>query len=439
MKKRLPAVLTAALLLLSLASCGGPKPVLLLDRDGNAFAEYDGGLTVYEKKNAAYARYALTEAAERLADPKDGDAEKGLALLLRGGGEIRTAADPALMAAAAETEKLYFADRGVPFALAVTDENARLTAIYSSDGEITPTYAGSAIKPLSVYAPCVENNVMLWSSTQEDSPVKTVTTAEGEEDWPVNGSGRYSYRQIPAAEALAHSLNTVAVKWLRQYGAANAMDFLENSFGIDVSREREIAAQLSEDEVLGNLALGYLQNGVTVCGMAGYYRVFADEGVYTRPRAVLSVVSGKGKQLYAAATEKQEALSPAAAWIMNRMLKGVVNYGTGTAARIEGVDIVGKTGTSDNYADNWFIGVTPTDTVAVWHGASPMDGNRAAEAFNDFFQRSALPADGAFSPCEEVVQAVYCTESGFRAGDACPEIELGYYPADRVPALCPFH
>ena len=437
--KKITAVLLAAGLLLSLASCGGSKTVLLLDREGNAFAEYDGGLTVYEKQNAAYARYALTEAAERLAEPKGGDAEKGLALLARGGGEIRTAADPALMAAAAETDELYFADRGVPFALAVTDENARLAAVYSSSGETEPHYAGSAIKPLSVYAPGVESGAILWSATQEDSPVKQVTTPAGEEDWPVNGSGRYSYQQIPAAEALAQSLNTVAVKWLQRYGVTNAMDFLENSFGIDVSREREIAAQLSEDEVLANLALGYLQNGVTVCGMAGYYRVFADEGVYTPPVSVLSVVSGSGKQLYAAAPEPRQVLSPATAWVMNRMLKGVVDHGTGTAAHIEGVDIVGKTGTSDGFDDNWFVGVTPRHTVAVWHGPSPAEGNRAAAAFNAFFHAAALPSDDAFTPCEQVTQAVYCTESGFRAGDNCPDVELGYYPADRLPALCPLH
>ena len=441
MNKRLLAILTAGLLLLALPSCGASKPktALLLDRDGNAFAEYDGGLTVYDKNFAAYARYALTEAADAVAEQKGCDTEKALTLLQSKGASIRTAADPALIAAAAGTDETLFDDTGTPFALAATDGNARLTAVYSTTGEITPTYAGSAIKPLSVYAPCVESGTMLWSSTQEDSPVKTVTTADGEEDWPVNGTGIYSYDQIPAAEALARSLNTVAVKWLQRYGAENAMDFLENSFGIDVSREREIAAQLSEDEVLGNLALGYLQNGVTVCGMAGYYRVFADEGRYTPAYAVLSVSSGSGKQLYTAAPEERQAMSAATAWIMNRMLKGVVDHGTGTAARIEGVDVVGKTGTSDDFADNWFIGVTAADTVAVWHGPSPSRGNRAAEAYNAFFQTADLPYDDAFTPCDEVVQAVYCTESGFRAGDNCPEIDLGYYPADRVPVLCPWH
>lgn len=441
MKRWLALICTVALLF-SLAACGAgtEKRVLLLDKDQNTLAVYDGTLTAEDEAYAAYADYALREAAQRIAAEKGGSAEQALARLLRQNARILTAADPELITLAAQTGASLFAKDGTPFSLAVTDEAARLTAIYSTEGEITPSYAGSAIKPLSVYAPCIDSGVMHFSSLQEDSPVKTVQTAAGEAEWPVNGTGEYSGEKIPAAEALAQSLNTVAVRWLMAYGVPECMDFLQNSFGIDVSREREIVSQLSEEEVYGNLALGYLQNGVTVCGMAGYYRIFADRGRYTPAYAVLSVTSGSGELLYSAGPETKQVISEASAWIMNRMLKNVVDRGTGQDARIEGVDIVGKTGTSDSYADNWFIGVTPVNTVAIRHGASSAHpGNRAAALFNGFFQSSGLPYEEKFVPCETVTQRNYCVKTGLLADANCPEIEPGYYLIDRLPAECAEH
>lgn len=425
--------------MLLFAACGTEKKALLLDGGGNVIAEYDGTLAVEDERLLAYAKYALQEAAGRIATRQGGDVQKALRQLRNDRARILTAADTAQIAAAAEACETFFAGDGTPFAVAVADENARLIAICSSTGEIGNTYAGSAIKPLSVYAPCIDAGIMDYSSLQKDSPVKTVQTAAGESPWPANGSGSYSEKDVPAAEALAASLNTVAVRWLKEYGAENAMRFLEEGFGIDVSREREIAARLSEEEVYGNLALGYLQNGVSVCGMAGYYRVFASGGRYTPAYAVLSVRAEDGALLYEAAPEEKQVIAESSAWIVNRMLKGAVDNGTGQAARIDGVALVGKTGTSDNYEDNWFVGVTPVNTAAVWHGASPERGNRAAALFSSYFRSSGLVSEEDFIPCEGVEQRVYCKKSGLLAGDNCGDVGLGYYLPDRLPAVCTEH
>lgn len=436
--KRYCLLIGICALLLILAACGTEKPVLLLDQDNNEIAVYDGAVTVKEEACSAYANYALREAASRIAALKGGSEEKALAYLRKKGARIHTAADTALIECAGQNGAAILAD-GAPFAMAVTDGEARLTAIYSTSGEITPTYAGSTIKPLSVYAPCIDSGIMHFSSLQPDLPVKTVQTTAGEAQWPVNGSGVYSEKEIPAGEALAKSINTIAVRWLMEYGVTEAMDFLENGFGLDLSRERQIVSQLSEEEVYGNLALGYLQSGVTVCDMAGYYRIFADGGRYTPVSAVVSIVSDTGELLYESEPAPRQVISEASAWIMNRMLKGVLDYGTGTAAHIEGVDIVGKTGTSDNYEDNWFVGVTPVNTVAVWHGAAAEPANRAAAMFCAFYQVSGLDYSQTFTPCEQVTRKSYCAETGMLADGNCPVLGMGYYQEDRLPGVCSAH
>ena len=429
------ALLPALFCLLLLPSCKKTAAAVLLDADGAPLAEISDTLELYDASFSAYAKYAAAEAAEILARIEDCDADDALKLLQTRGYRVHTAAVPAQILAAEKTGGTL--PEGIPFALAATDDSARLTAIYSTDGAVAPTYAGSAIKPLSVYAPGIESGLMNWSSLQPDSPVKTLSAAEGGGSWPVNGSGVYSNKNVTAAYALAKSLNTVAVRWLTAYGPENAMDFLENGFGMDLSRERSIAALTSADEVLGNLALGYLQEGVTVCEMAGYYRIFNDGGCYTPAYTVEKIEDAAGRTLYTAAPEKKRVVSEETAYIVNRMLKDVVEKGTGTAAKIDGLDLVGKTGTSDNYGDNWFVGVTPTDTVAVWHGAAQT--NSAAALTAAFLPAAGLTTDAVFAPCPGVEKKIFCPESGLLVSADCPGIEMGYYKSTDVPDVCGIH
>ena len=153
--------------------------------------------------------------------------------------------------------------------------------------------------------------------------------------------------------------------------------------------------------------------------------------------AVEKIVDEAGETVYTAAPEKKRVISEETAWILNRMLRGVVETGTGTAANIPGLDVVGKTGTSDNYADNWFVGVTPVNTVAVWHGGS--SENQAAALFASYVEKAGLYTEETFAPCETVAQRIYCPESGLLVSPGCPGIAMGYYRAsDEIPQ-CGLH
>ena len=119
----------------------------------------------------------------------------------------------------------------------------------------------------------------------------------------------------------------------------NSMDFIETNFGIDVSEEQTVLQQKGENEVLGNIALGYLRKGVTVKDMAGYYQVFANGGTYQQASAILRVEKN-GTSYMEDASQPVQVFSSDTAYIMNRMLKLVVEEdGTGKNAYVDGYDI----------------------------------------------------------------------------------------------------
>ena len=434
--KKLICIITSAMLLCGLSACSGRHYAVITAADGEALADYNGTLELYDAAYSAYAKYALAEAADIIAAQNGIAPTEALTIIQTEEMRIETAGIPALILSAKETGASFFSGTNTNYAIAVTDDRAALTSIYAADGDVPDTYAGSAIKPLSVYAPCMEKGILNWSSVQPDKPVKTLPDDQGGGEWPVNGTGQYSEKNVAAADALAQSLNTVAVRWLQAYGAQNAISFLEETFHMNLERERSIAAIAGDDEVLGNVALGYLQNGVSVCDMAGYYRIFADGGYYT-PAFSVTKITANGNTLYEADPRTTRAISEETAYIMNKMLRGVVEKGTGTAANIEGQPIVGKTGTSDEHADNWFIGVTPVNTVAVWHGEG--GNNRAAALFAEYYQNASLQTDEAFPVCDTVQEGIYCPESGLLVSERCPGIALGYYKAGELPAICNIH
>lgn len=436
MRKRLiEAFLPFFVFILIFTSCSKSVPSAILDADANPIADVSDTIELYDEAFSAYAKYATSEAVQILSEIYECGDDEALKMLQENGMKIYTAAIPIQISAANNVCTQMCSD--APLSIAVTDSQARLTMIYSSSGDITSVFAGSAIKPLSVYAPCIESGIMNWSSMQPDSPIKRLSKEAGGGLWPSNGNGIYTEKNVTAASALSQSLNTVAVRWLKEYGVENAMNFLEDSFGINLQRERSIYALTSEEEILANIALGYLQAGVNVCDMAGYYRIFNDKGNYTPAFSIEKIEDAEEKLIYTAKAEKKQVVSEETAWIMNRMLKGVIDNGTGKKANISGEYIVGKTGTTDDYSDNWFVGVMPQNTVAVWHGKK--SSNIASEIFSAFVPEAKISSSGNFTQCESVVQKIFCPESGLLVSENCTEIEMGYYKLTDSISQCNSH
>ncbi|MEE0945870.1 MAG: penicillin-binding transpeptidase domain-containing protein [Acutalibacteraceae bacterium] len=299
----------------------------------------------------------------------------------------------------------------------------------------------SAFKPLSVYAPAIENGVINWSTVIEDSPYKTIEEDGQTRDWPSNSSGSYSYEKTTVSKAVYKSINTVAVKTLKKLGVNNSIEFLTYSFNVPLTTEIQVKNLSGEEEILGNIALGYLSEGVSAVDMAGYYQIFANGGSYEQPKTVYKIVNAKGDTIYERSYSAKQVISKQTADIMNRLLREVVKKdATGSNAALDTVQVAGKTGTGDNNSGNWFVGVTPQYSCAVYHGSA--SSNEAdfvfATAMKELYNVKPAEQQG-FINHSELTAVIYCGESGKTATAECSEVELGYYAKDSVPEKCSGH
>ena len=177
--------------------------------------------------------------------------------------------------------------------------------------------------------------------------------------------------------------------------------------------------------------------------------MFGSGGIYTTPHCYESVQTGYGKILLEPQVESRRVLDEDTAYVMNRLLRGVME-GRGTASGYSvggGMDSIGKTGTTSDNRDYWFVGLTPYYVTATWYGYdsgfalnTSVGTSAPIRAWRWVMQRaqSGLEAKG-FPTAEGVVQANYCTETGLLASPGCPSVKTGYYKADAMPAMCTQH
>lgn len=212
---------------------------------------------------------------------------------------------------------------------------------------------GSAFKPF-VYLTALQHD-MTPDTTMNDQPVTYGSWS------PKNTGGSYS-GTMTLSDALAHSVNTIAVQLADQVGTKNI---------IANAKKMGITTLDAKDDNLA-MALGGLTKGVTPLEMASAYGTFANKGVHVKPTAIVKILDRNGNVLEDASTlEKEETktrvMSEREAYEMTTMLEGVIDHGTGTAAAI-GRPAAGKTGTTDDNKDAWFVGYTPDIVTAVWIG-----------------------------------------------------------------------
>lgn len=212
---------------------------------------------------------------------------------------------------------------------------------------------GSAFKPF-VYLTALQHD-MTPDTTMDDQPVTYGSWS------PKNAGGSYS-GTMALSDALAHSVNTIAVQLADRVGTKNI---------IANAKKMGITTLDAKDDNLA-MALGGLTKGVTPLEMASAYSTFANKGVHVKPTAIVKILDRNGNVLEDASTlEKEETktrvMSEREAYEMTTMLEGVIDHGTGTAAAI-GRPAAGKTGTTDDNKDAWFVGYTPDIVTAVWIG-----------------------------------------------------------------------
>jgi penicillin-binding protein 1A len=216
--------------------------------------------------------------------------------------------------------------------------------------------AGSSFKPVAIYGPATEYGIITPSTLVLDEPDQTL---KGTSWFPANSGNSY-YGVVTIAEALKRSLNTVSAQILDKLTPRASYDFLTQKLGF--------TSLIQADCDYAPLSLGQLTNGVTVREMAQAFSAFDNEGVFTYARTYTKVTDSNGNIVLDNTPNTIQAFSADTAHIMSYMLKGAVDGGTGSEARLGNMPVAGKTGTTTDSRDRWFVGYTPYYCAAVWTG-----------------------------------------------------------------------
>jgi len=203
--------------------------------------------------------------------------------------------------------------------------------------------------------------------------------------------------------AMAHSINTVFAQLTLDAGPSNVTRTAEK-LGID-----DVGDNVGSRPAIG---LGGLRRGVTPLEQAAAFATFAAKGTYAEPYAIVRIVDGDGDVVYSRRQDTTEAFSANEVGVLNAALQSVVRDGTGVAAAIDRPS-AGKTGTTQNYGDAWFVGFVPQLSTAVWvgqpdkvapmlsvHGRRVTGGSFPAEIWADYMRHAVAPL-----PVEEIFTA----------------------------------
>lgn len=243
------------------------------------------------------------------------------------------------------------------------------------DRSDNPRQPGSAIKPLAVYLLALKDG-MTPNSIINDSPRRDSTSPTGY--WPSNIFGIY-YGNATMKKLIQVSSNVAAVKTLESLGKTRAeavsrsLDYLEEMGFKHLVRRTD--DPVNNDENLA-LALGGLTHGVTPLEMASAYSGIANLGKQVKPTFITKIVDRNDSVIYENTPEIFTMIDESNAYKMTTILESVVTSGSGKAATLDKMPAAGKTGTTDDKKDVYFVGYTPYFTAAVWIGAdNPVELN----------------------------------------------------------------
>jgi len=372
--------------------------------------------------------------------------EYGESAVYRGGLQVKTTLDPAAQTAAEKAIKTHLNRKN--------DPSAALVAIRPGTGEVLAMVGGRNFEKQQF-------NVAVQGKRQPGSAFKTFVLATalgegvspeksyksgpmklqvGDDVWSVtgaHGSKKGPMRLRPATE---QSVNSVFAQLVLEVGADKVVKTAEK-MGISKGIEPVPA-----------IALGGLDEGVSPLDMANAYATLAAGGKRARPYSIMQVKDANGQVLADASPRSTRAMDAAVAYLTTDILRGVIARGTGTAAQI-GRPAAGKTGTTQEYRDAWFVGFTPDIATAVWvgypdsqremksvHGRAVTGGSFPAEIWASFM-RKVLDGEPkrSFARPDGLETVKICSESGGLATEFCPKTGSALVIAEHKPEPCEVH
>ncbi len=415
-----------------------------------------------EEYNSYFVDAVIEDVVQRLVQEKGYTEEFANTQLYQGGYKIYTTVDLEMQ----ETlEDVYSNDSNfvniytntgekAQSAMTIMDYEGNVKALIGGRGEKdgnrvlnratqSPRPTGSAIKPISVYAPAFEYNVITWASNVVDAPVDRLENGNiPDEPWPRNYDGKFTDGKASMLRAIQQSLNTVPVRILQDMTIDTSYKFVTEKMGLKHFVENENG---QSDKTESSLALGGSVHGATTLEMAAAFSTFGSGGMYYEPRTFSKIVDQNDEVVIDNTKYKHRAISEGTATIMNKFLQTVATSGTGSSAQFGGWEIMCKTGTTSNNKDRWFVGGTPHYVAACWFG---VDSN--VEMYGMYTNPAIVLWKAAMIPIHENLeykkfevsdQAVFkrfCTASGKCARSGCSGEAYGYFKTSYTP-YCNYH
>ena len=295
------------------------------------------------------------------------------------------------------------------------EKTANLTLNRATDAIRQP---GSTFKVVAAYAPALDAAGMSLATTQYDGPYiyEDGTDMRLVKNW----SGDPYTGWTPIRYAIQQSKNVMAVKTYTQNGSALGLSYLDK-FGI--STIQTITDANGRNDYGPTVALGGLTVGVTNLELTGAYATIANEGFYQEPIFYTKIEDHDGNIIIDKTVDREShsVISKENAWLLTSAMQDVVTKGTGGAVNFPGMTIAGKTGTTSDDKDVWFVGYTPYYTAGVWAGydipTSKLKGtgekNYHKKLWKSVMSRIHEDLENkAFEKPEDIIEVAVCSESG---------------------------
>lgn len=295
----------------------------------------------------------------------------------------------------------------------------------------TERQPGSSIKPVAVYGPAIENGVITLGSIYEDKPLAIGTGSDVYK--PKNAYSGY-LGKITMKTAVEQSTNTVAVQILQNLGVENSFNFLTQKVHITTLVDKRVQGKKTFTDKTLPLALGGLTDGVTVEQLTAAYTIFANKGIYTSPHTYTKVEEEDGTVLLTMHPQTTIAVSEETAYLTQTLLQSAVEKGTATTAKLGYIPVAGKTGTTSDNKDKWFIGYTPYYLGGAWFGYDEptelskygISSNPAAKAWKlvmDKLHKEKKLTSGSLNGApSDIIQAQFCLDTGLKPTSGCKRI-----------------
>ena len=406
--------------------------------------------SIEEEYNSYFVDAVIDQVIEDLMDEKNYSKEYATESIYNGGYKIYTTCDVNVQNALEEvyTDEdnfavVYGTKENGQSAMTVMDYEGHVVGIIGGRGEKegdrvlnrakSPRPTGSSIKPLSAYAPAIENNIITWASSRLDGPISKLENGQSVSNWPKNATGRY-YGTVSIPYALQQSLNTIPVKLIQEMGIETSWQFVTERFEIS-SFVKSVEGKDLSDYTESSLGVGGSVYGISSYEFAAAYATFGNLGTYYSPTTYTKVLDQNDEVVLEYDDMGKRALSADTAEIMNELLQTVVKSGTGTAAAFGKWPIFAKTGTTTDTHDLWFAGGTPYYVATTWFGLdSNKEMNTSGRAALNLWKAVMVKIHEDLElkdfPISDACEyRAYCKSSGKLAKSGCSSVGYGYFKA----------